>query len=373
MVSTLPRGVLLPLLALTLTIPPTLMHAQAAQAKPWLGVITQQVTPELRDGLGLPDAQGVLVNSVIDDGPADRAGLRKGDVILRYNSRSVESPSALADLVGDSREGDEVALAIVHAGERRSLNVRLGTRPADEDMSPPEPPASPHAPRAPRAPGDDDSKDKRDVRIRISRDGVTREYDGQDLDDLPDDVRKMLPDLQNMRQFRHGMPGMGKDIRVMTLGAGRGRLGVRIESLNPDLASALGTSGSEGVLVLQVMDGTPAEKAGLKAGDVIVAVDGHDVKDAEGLVGALRDVEGRVSLTVSRRGTRRTVEAQLEPAPRTLRGEGGQAWGRMGDMGNMGRLRDDRGTDRDDLRQQVDELRQQLRDLRHQLEERNHE
>ena len=57
----------------------------------------------------------------------------------------------------------------------------------------------------------------------------------------------------------------------MLMGAGRGRLGVRIESLNEDLAGALGAPGKQGVLVLEVLDDTPAARAGLRAGDVILA------------------------------------------------------------------------------------------------------
>ena len=121
--------------------------------------------------------------------------------------------------------------------------------------------------------------------------------------------------------------------------------------------------------MLEVEDDTPAARAGLRAGDVILGVDGDDVKNAEELVKSLRDVDGKASLSVSRKGARRTVEADLGSAPRTGRGDGTMMWrGRSGDdSAPRARVRDDAGSD--DLRQQVQELRQQLRELRKQLED----
>jgi membrane-associated protease RseP (regulator of RpoE activity) len=170
-----------------------------------------------------------------------------------------------------------------------------------------------------------------------------------------------------------GLDGNGGLHALRVMGAGRGRLGVRIESLNDDLAAALEAPGADGVLVLEVMKDTPAERAGLRSGDVILTVGDQDVKNAESLVEALRDLDGKVSITVSRKGTRRTVEAELAAAPRTSRGQGplsGQ--GRMGETDREDRLRDRSDADNGDLRQQMDELRQQLRELRQQLEDERH-
>jgi S1-C subfamily serine protease len=70
------------------------------------------------------------------------------------------------------------------------------------------------------------------------------------------------------------------------------------------------------VLIIEVMDGTPAEKAGLKAGDIITEVGGHKISDYDDLADALRDrEEGNVSITVMRKGNRRTVQAELEEVP----------------------------------------------------------
>lgn len=199
--------------------------------------------------------------------------------------------------------------------------------------------------------------------------------------EMPEEMRGMLGDLhieglEGMRGLEglrelHGVgPGGKKQVQVFMNG-GRGRLGVRIQSLDEDMASALGMAGGKGVLVLEVLEGTPAEKAGLRSGDVITAVDGRTVGDGDALVDALKDQEGAVSLSVTRKGVRRTVEATLEATPRTSREREGSVQlgpGRTGER-RVIRLRADERADREELREQLDDLREQVRELRQRLEE----
>lgn len=179
-----------------------------------------------------------------------------------------------------------------------------------------------------------------------------------------------------MRDFGvDGQQGKGT-MRPFVYATGRGRLGVRIETLNDDLASALGSSGLKGVLVVEVLNDTPAEKAGLKAGDVITAVGGHKVYDSDDLVSALRDESGAVSLSVARRGSTRTIEATLEANPWSMRmgrGDGAMGLGRLRELDRIAPRARTQRADGDDLRQQLDELREQVRELRQQLEEKHHD
>ena len=362
-----PRAGLM-LFALAIAATFTLAGAATASARAWLGVVTQDLSGELRDGLDLHSDAGVLVSRVVPGSPADRAGLHPGDVIVRYNSRAVESPESLQRLVGDSHSGQDVALDVVRHGRQETLSATLAPRPEEQGVEgAPSPPDAPEAPEAPPAPGGDEGGIK--VRVHSLRDGEVPdgpEVEGN-LDRLPPHVREMLRDLPER------LRGLG-EVRGMA-GMARGRLGVRIQSLDDDLAAALGAPDRNGVLVLGVTEDTPASRAGLRAGDVITGVNGKAVKNAEELVAALRDVDGKASLSVSRKGDHRTVEAELGPAPRTDRDEGRVILKRQGRMGGSDqerpRMREDAGGD--DLRQQVDELRQQLRELRKQLEGLKHE
>lgn len=295
-------------------------HAQTgSSAKPWLGVYTQALSPELREGLDYK-GEGVLVNGVVSDSPADRAEVRKGDIIVNVNARSITSPEQLASVVAAARVGQQVSLVVVRDGAKHALTAKLAARPAESELAPPETPAEPGTPSPPEKPDD--------VRIR---EFVRRAGPGRD-------------DFFNLEQLDPGM-------WVMRLG--RGRLGVRVEGLNPDLGSYFGVPSGKGALVLEVMKDTPAERAGLKAGDVITRVGEHAVENAQDLTDALRGVTGKVALSTVRKGQKHTVEAVLEE-PRELR------------------LRQGEGTiappDREEIRQQLRELREEMRQLRLKLD-----
>jgi C-terminal processing protease CtpA/Prc len=167
------------------------------------------------------------------------------------------------------------------------------------------------------------------------------------------------------RSFTFEFPegGMG-----LFQGIGRGRLGIRVESLNPDLGEYFGVKDGRGALVLEVLKDTPAERAGLRAGDVITRVGDRAVYDADDLVRELRSLDGQVSLTAIRQGTRRTFEAELDKAPRTMRlhRDGIMGWG--DDEGRV-HIRSMPRQERDQMQREMEELRKELRELRRQIEE----
>ena len=105
----------------------------------------------------------------------------------------------------------------------------------------------------------------------------------------------------------------------------RGFIGIATQPLDEDLVKAMGLASNEGVLVASVQPGTPGEKAGLAAGDVIVSVDGQPVKDPVELVKAVsRRAPGQdVKLGFLREGKERTVKATLIERPDTVSAAGG--------------------------------------------------
>src|SRR5438034_10556123 len=103
-----------------------------AAGRGWLGVTTQATDEDLRRGLDLT-RDGRLVNRVLEDSPADHAGLKKGDVILTFNSHTVTDPEDLRQLVRDTEPGRNVSLGIWRDGSRRTLELRVGELPGAED------------------------------------------------------------------------------------------------------------------------------------------------------------------------------------------------------------------------------------------------
>ena len=91
----------------------------------WLGVKIQEVTPDIADSVGLPAAKGALVADVTADSPAQRAGLRQGDVVLSYAGKPVNSLRDLTRNVADTKPGDSVELKVLRGGRETAVQVRI--------------------------------------------------------------------------------------------------------------------------------------------------------------------------------------------------------------------------------------------------------
>lgn len=226
------------------------------KARGWLGVYTQVLTDELREGMTYT-GPGVLVNGVVDDSPADKVGLKKGDVITALGTVTVSDPDELSDAVRARNAGETVTVKIVRDGKTLTLSPRL------EDRS--------------------------------------------DRDDL-----EFAPGSEPFTLWGSDDNDHGKASELM-FWPGRGRLGVRVENLNSDLNSYFNVPGGEGALVIGVVDDSPAEKAGIKAGDVITSVGGSKIDDTDDLVRTLGKQEDRkVTVQVSRKGATKSFEVELE-------------------------------------------------------------
>ncbi len=100
----------------------------------YLGVEIGNLDP-YRESMGLPaDTRGALINSVTPGGPADRAGLLYGDVVVAMNGQPVVSSSELTRRVGQVRSGDNMRLEILRDGRRQTVNVRSGVRPSVAEL-----------------------------------------------------------------------------------------------------------------------------------------------------------------------------------------------------------------------------------------------
>ncbi|MGI9951238.1 trypsin-like peptidase domain-containing protein [Moorellaceae bacterium AZ2] len=99
-------------------------------SRPWLGVVLQDMTPDIADYLGLSNAQGVLIREVISGGPAAKAGLRTGDVILQVDGQAVNSASELVKLIQKKQVGQMIQLVIFRRGGQVNVTVTLAEKPS---------------------------------------------------------------------------------------------------------------------------------------------------------------------------------------------------------------------------------------------------
>ena len=100
----------------------------------WLGLIIQQVTPGLAKSFGLEEPRGALISEVIPDSPADKAGLKQGDVVLSFNGEEIQDYSKLSRLTAGNAPGSKVRLQVLRDGELKTFTVTLGSLPKDESL-----------------------------------------------------------------------------------------------------------------------------------------------------------------------------------------------------------------------------------------------
>ncbi len=101
----------------------------------FLGVQVQAVTNDIATSLGLERAQGAIIGSVQDDGPADEAGLRTGDVILQVNAEPIRDARDLSRTIAWMRPGSKVSVQVWRDGERKHMQITLGRLPGDQTAS----------------------------------------------------------------------------------------------------------------------------------------------------------------------------------------------------------------------------------------------
>jgi serine protease Do len=286
----------------------------AADETGWLGVTPEDISADRAKELKLSAARGVYVGEVEKESPAEKAGLKSGDVILEFNGAHVEGVTQFRRLVRETPPGHSVAIVVSRDGKSQTLNATLST--------------------------------------------VTNQFQNQfrDLNNRLHDFTINVPPMQNWegpaipqiapmppRAAMPAMPTAPPGAYAFTMpdggyafgygdgvGSGNGvgsrlimgttpSIGISGENLNGQLGTYFGAPDGEGVLVRDVQSGSPAEKAGLKAGDVITKVAGDRVKTLGELQSKLREKreEKTVQITVVRRGSETNIT--VEPnKPRTI-------------------------------------------------------
>lgn len=246
----------------------------------YLGVETQEVTKENFSKFGLREVRGVAVEKVSDNSPAKQAGLQDGDVIVRFNGEEVSSFRKLSRLISETSPDHQVKLTVVRGGNEREINVTIGKRPEPQ--------------------------------FRTGSFEMTMPQ-GQIFQRMPNlpQMREMprMPSTANGDVFVWGGNGEGGNF---IFGSTR-QIGVSVSSLSKQLGEYFGVTDGKGILINNVNENSPAAKAGLRAGDVIVEVEGKSVANTMDLIrGIAEKKEGEVSLTILRNKNRQTVKVTPE-------------------------------------------------------------
>jgi serine protease Do len=101
----------------------------------YLGATIQNVTPEIAESMGMKGRKGALVAELVPGGPADKAGLQPGDVVVELDGKQVASSVELTRMVALSHSGDILHLSVLRDGKARALDVRSGTRPSEAQLA----------------------------------------------------------------------------------------------------------------------------------------------------------------------------------------------------------------------------------------------
>lgn len=247
----------------------------------YLGVSTEDISKENMARYGMREVRGVGVTEVMKDSPAEKAGIRKDDVIVRFDGESVTSVRKLTRLVSESSADQTVRLTISRGGAEQEVTATLSKR---------------------------------------NFGGLLQAKIGDDVwKGMSKDFKWEFPKIE---MGKMGTLGDGTFIFAY----GNRRIGVSTQTLSKQLAEYFGVKDG-GVLITSVTENSPAAKAGLKAGDVITAIDGEKVTSPGDITHALSKKEtGDVSLTVVRDKNMRTVTLTPEKSEHPT-------WLRPGTMG----------------------------------------
>jgi membrane-associated protease RseP (regulator of RpoE activity) len=249
----------------------------------FLGVSVEDISKENMSRYGMREVRGAGVTQVLKDSPAEKAGLKKDDVILRFEGESVASARKLTRLVGEASADQTVRLTISRGGSEQEVSATLAKHDNLQNV---------FGNAMPRG---------------ILR-GATP----------PEIFRGPTPFPMTVDPgFIQINPGEGG----FAFAFGNRRIGVSTQPLTKQLADYFGVK-EGGLLITSVNENSPAAKAGLKAGDVITAVDGEKVSSPGDVSRAISKKEdGPVTLTIIRdRNTRTvTVTPEKNPEPSLMR------------------------------------------------------
>ena len=182
----------------------------------WLGVLIQTITPELQDKLHLKDRRGALIADISIGGPAEKANLKRGDVIISFNGNIIKEMKDLPYIVAATPVGEKVKVEVIRNGRKETLDIIVGE--------------------------------------------LQSKYD----------------------------PGSPAEARPY--------LGLTVEKITPQIARNLGISGTEGLIISQIENNSPAAEAGLRVRDVVLEIDQSSINNLSDFQQKLRSYNNQDSI-----------------------------------------------------------------------------
>ena len=233
----------------------------------WLGVETHEVTADKAKELKLSAERGVVLGKIVPDSPAAKAGLKENDVVTEINGQRVEGAAQFRRIIHEIPAGRTIQLTVWRDGRTQTISATLGK-----------------------------SEERRHAMKMVAPTPGTFSFRMPEMPEIP------------------SMEWNGN----MVFGGGQPRLGIDAEDLSGQLAAFFGAPDGEGILVRDVNSGSPAEKAGVKAGDVITSLNGERIRSVgelrEKLSAKREDKDRTVKLGVLRNKSEVSLTVEL-PAP----------------------------------------------------------
>ncbi|MGH9676289.1 MAG: PDZ domain-containing protein [Candidatus Acidiferrum sp.] len=250
---------------------PDTMVFMGDEGASWLGVESQDITSDKAKEMKLPAERGVLLGRIVPDSPAAKAGLKDNDVITEINGQRVEGEAQFRRMIHEIPAGRTAQFTVWRDGRAQSINVTLGK-----------------------------SEERGNMWFKTTPRAFSFQLPKVEIPDMPEVM---------------GAPGM--DWNYGVLAGARPRLGIDAEDLNGQLGAYFGAPDGEGVLVREVNDGSAAEKAGVKSGDVITSLDGERIRslgDLREKLAGTREAK-TVKLGVLRNRSEMSLVVEMPPLP----------------------------------------------------------
>jgi C-terminal processing protease CtpA/Prc len=245
------KRLILLLLTVLLAVPISISaQTTTQQSGVWLGIYPQTVDKDLKEAFNLDADYGVIVKAVIPGSPADEAGIKQGDIILKFDGQKLSSADDLIKDVSEHNAGDKVDMVVVRDGEKKTVEANLENRENSDAYA----------------------------QAKNNPNKIFQWFD----QNAPNSPKSYSWSYQNDEsEYANSY------------------IGVSIQNLNPQLGEYFGVDDGHGALITEVMADSPAEKAGLKAGDVIVSIGGNEVEGPADVQKAVRKAEKGEELNIA--------------------------------------------------------------------------